>query len=66
MCPGVRTRTVRKPENIVTVAESVRHCSQELNISSNSLRRILRKDALLSSIGSKVEAVRPSALFLFR
>jgi len=48
----VRPRTVRTPENIAAVAESVRehqststrHRSQELNISRTSLRRILHKD----------------------
>lgn len=47
-----RARTVRTPEHIEAVAESVRenpststrHRSQELNISRTSLRRILRKD----------------------
>ena len=46
-----RDKTVHKPENIVVVAESVREapspsihrCSQQVNISETSLRRIFYK-----------------------
>ena len=44
----VKPKTVRTPENIGAVAESVREapsqCSQQLNISETSLRLILRRD----------------------
>ena len=47
-----KTKTVRTPENITAVAESVweapstsiHRCSQQLNISETLLRRILNKD----------------------
>ena len=59
-----KPKTVRSPENIVAVAESVCeapstliHChSQQLNISKTSLRRILHKD--LSMTPYKVQLVQ--------
>ena len=60
------SKTVRTPENIAAVAESVCEApstsiysrSQQLNISETSLRRILHRDLddIQSSIGSGVEA----------
>ena len=52
-----RPRTARSSENVAAVAESVReipgtsirHRSQELNISRTSLQRILRKDLHLQA-----------------
>ena len=57
-----KPKTVRTPENIAAVAESVGEVPsttihrrfQQLNISETSLRQILHKDQ--SSIGSGVEA----------
>ena len=62
-----RARPVRSTENIAAVVQSVleqpstsiRHRSQNLNISRTSLRRILNKDLgmkLQSSISTKIEA----------
>ena len=59
-----RPKTVRTPENIAAVAESVRESpgtsvhrrSQQLDISETSLRRILRKD--LGMTPYKVQLVR--------
>ena len=60
----VKPKTVRTPDNIAAVAESVckapltsiHRRSQQLNNLETSLRRILHNDAMQSSIGSGVEA----------
>ena len=59
-----KPKTVRIPENIAAVTESVReapstsiyHCSQQLNISVTSLRRILHKDLYMTKY--KVQLVQ--------
>ena len=59
-----KPKTVRTSENIVAVAESMREapstsihrCSQQLNISETSLRRILHKDLGMTSY--KVQLVQ--------
>ena len=63
-----KPKTVRTPENTAAVAQimceassvSIHRCSQQLNISETSLRRILHKDLGMTpyklSFGSGVEA----------